>query len=492
MQPNSFYWIDYETFGADPRVDRPSQFAGLRTDSQLNVIDDPLVLFCQQANDYLPHPEACLITGITPQIANQKGVCESDFIQSIQTELQVPGTCTVGYNNIRFDDEITRHSLYRNLLDPYAHEWRNNNSRWDLIDVMRLMCALRPEGIKWPHDENGNPVFRLEKLTEANAIEHGKAHDALADVEATIALARLVQKAQPKLFRYCVEHRIKSNIFPLLNVTDMAAVLHVSSRYSASRHCIAMIAPIVAHPVNKNGIIVYDLAVNPEPLIELDADAIAERLFTHAVKLPESVERIALKTVHANKCPIVAPVTALREQDAVRLNIDQAVCDKHLAMLKSQQSQIQKKLLEVFREDSVQQSSDPDYMLYSGGFIGDRDKNFLRKLHTIPINELVDFTPAFQDQRLSEMLFRYRARNYPETLTADEQLRWDRFRSNRLKNPEAGAGLSFLAYQSVLKELNQRETDSHLNQKILEELENYANTLVGGIAEDFSQDGGNS
>jgi exodeoxyribonuclease-1 len=481
MQPDSFYWIDYETFGANPRVDRPSQFAGLRTDAQLNVINDPLVIFCRQSDDYLPHPEACLITGITPQIANQKGVCESDFIQSIQTELQVPGTCTVGYNNIRFDDEITRHSLYRNLLDPYEHEWRNNNSRWDMIDVMRLMCALRPEGIKWPHDENGNPVFRLEKLTEANAIEHGNAHDALADVEATIALARLVQKTQPKLFRYCVEHRTKASIFPLLNVADMTSVLHVSSRYPANRHCIAMIAPLVAHPVNKNGIIVYDLAVNPEPLIELDADAISERLFTPKAELPESVERIALKTIHANKCPIVVPVNALRQQDAERLNIDRAVCDKNLAMLKSQQSQVQKKLREVFQEDSVQQSNDPDYMLYSGGFIGDRDKNLLRQLHTIPINELVDFTPAFQDQRLSEMLFRYRARNYPETLTADEHLSWDAFRHDRLQSSETGTGLNLTAYQSIVKELRQSVGDSQKDQNILDNLEKYAKSIVAVV-----------
>lgn len=476
MLPDSFYWIDYETFGANPRVDRPSQFAGLRTDSQLNVIDDPLVIYCQQSGDYLPHPEACLITGITPQLANQKGVCESDFIQSIVNELKVLGTCTVGYNNIRFDDEITRHSLYRNLFDPYEHEWRNNNSRWDLIDVMRLMCALRPDGIEWPHDEDGNPVFRLEKLTAANAIEHGQAHDALADVEATINLAKRVQQAQPKLFSYCVEHRTKASIFPLLNVTDMTAVLHVSSRYPASRHCIAMIAPLAAHPVNKNGIIVYDLSVNPEPLIALDADAISERLFTPREKLPESVERIAIKTIHANKCPIVVPLNALRQQDAERLNIDQSVCDKHLAMLKTHQSIIQNKLMDVFQDNSAQHFDDPDYMLYSGGFIGDGDKRLLGKLHTIPPKQLAKQAPAFQDQRLPEMLFRYRARNYPETLTIDERSRWNQFCHHRLHTSEAG--LTLTAYHAVLNELRQSKTDSQQDQRILGELEDYANSIV--------------
>lgn len=477
MYPSSFYWIDYETFGANPRVDRPCQFAGLRTDSDLNVIDDPLIIYSKQSNDYLPHPEACLITGITPQHANKKGVCESSFIQSIQAEMQHPGTCVVGYNNIRFDDEITRHCLYRNLFDPYEHEWRNNNSRWDLIDVMRLMCALRPDGIKWPTDDEGSPVFRLEALTQANGIEHGMAHDALADVEATIALAKRVKAAQPKLFNYCVEHRTKSSLFPLLNVTDMVPVFHVSSRYPANRHCIAMVAPLTAHPVNKNGIVVYDLTINPEPLIELDSHAIAERLFTPRAELHDSMERIALKTVHVNKCPIVVPTTVLRDQDSERLNINKARCHKHLEILKQHQSLIQTKLRIVFQDNQFQPSSDPDFMLYNGGFLSDADKHLLRNLHSIPVNELVGYTPAFKDSRLAEMVFRYRARNFPESLTNDEASRWEQFRQKRLLNPNDDMGLSLASYREIIKDLRTSISDLKSTSELLDDLEDYANNL---------------
>ncbi|MBT3197510.1 MAG: exodeoxyribonuclease I, partial [Gammaproteobacteria bacterium] len=202
MTTTTLLWHDYETFGADTRGDRPVQFAGIRTDLELNPIGEPLMVYCRPAADYLPQPEACLITGITPQEALQKGESENTFIQQVVEELGAPGSCGVGYNSLRFDDEITRNTLYRNLYDPYEREWKWGNSRWDIIDLLRLTRALRPEGIEWPLYEDGRPSMRLEHLTVANGIEHGMAHDALADVYATIAMARLVKQKQPRLYHY--------------------------------------------------------------------------------------------------------------------------------------------------------------------------------------------------------------------------------------------------------------------------------------------------
>ena len=182
MTANSFYWHDYETWGTDPRRDRPCQFAGQRTDLDLNPIGPPLVIYARPAADILPHPEACLITGLSPQMAAERGLPEAEFAADIARELSRPGTCGVGYNSLRFDDEVTRHLFYRNLRDPYGREWQNGNSRWDLIDTLRLAHALRPTGINWPTGEDGVASFRLEGLTQANGIEHSGAHDALADV----------------------------------------------------------------------------------------------------------------------------------------------------------------------------------------------------------------------------------------------------------------------------------------------------------------------
>src|SRR5690606_22124338 len=143
---------------------------------------EPLVIYCQPTEDMLPQPEACLITGITPQKAKSEGIREVEFIRLIHEQFSKPDTCVAGYNSIRFDDEVTRNTLYRNFFDPYAREWQNGCSRWDLIDVMRLAYALRPDGIQWPTREDGLPSFRLEDLTRANGVEHEAAHDAMSDV----------------------------------------------------------------------------------------------------------------------------------------------------------------------------------------------------------------------------------------------------------------------------------------------------------------------
>ncbi|MDA0651168.1 MAG: exodeoxyribonuclease I, partial [Proteobacteria bacterium] len=161
----SFYWHDYETSGADPSQDRPWQFAGVRTNAQLEIVGEPLTLYAQPTPDRLPHPAAVRVTGITPQEALAKGVPEAQFIARIHAELAQPRTCGVGYNSIRFDDEVTRFTLWRNFRDAYAREWQNGNSRWDLLDVARAYQALRPAGIEWPVRDDGQTSFRLEDLT---------------------------------------------------------------------------------------------------------------------------------------------------------------------------------------------------------------------------------------------------------------------------------------------------------------------------------------
>jgi exodeoxyribonuclease-1 len=235
--PDTFYWHDYETWGSTPAVDRPCQFAGLRTDAELNEVGEPLVLFARPADDLLPQPDACLVTKLTPQRAARDGLPEAEFARAIQRELAVPGTCGVGYNSLRFDDEVTRYLFYRNLLPPYAHAHQNGNSRWDLIDVLRLAHALRPAGLQWPQREPGITSFKLEDLTAANDVAHTGAHDALADVRATIAMARLLKSAQPRLFDYALTLRSRQVVEDLIGRGE--PLLHVSQRIPAAQGCIA-------------------------------------------------------------------------------------------------------------------------------------------------------------------------------------------------------------------------------------------------------------
>lgn len=467
----SLYWHDYETFGIDPRRDRPSQFAGVRTDLELNIIDDPLVVYCKPPADYLPHPESCLLTGITPQLAEAKGINEAEFCRLIHEQLAQPNTCSLGYNSIRFDDEFTRNCLYRNFYDPYAREWQNGNSRWDLIDVVRATRALRPDGIQWPVDAEGNASLRLEALTKANHIQHEAAHDALSDVYATIALAKLIKTAQPKLYQFFWLHRSKTEVLKLLQFGSNQPVLHISGRYPNTKQCMAVVLPISKHPTNQNGILVYDLAVDPEPLISLSAAEIQQRIFTATVDLPEGVERIPLKTVHINKCPVLAPVNVLKSDDLNRLNVDLAVCVNNIAKLKAV-SGLSDKIQAVFsKNDFGESENDPDLAIYSGGFFPDQDKQKIARIKSLTPDEIMSYKPNFKDVRLSEMLFRYRARNYPETLQANELLKWQEFCANRLTGQQPGGGLTLADYLALIAKLR---AETSCNERVLMELEQYA------------------
>ncbi len=471
----TFYWHDYETFGADPMRDRPVQFAGIRTDQALNVIGEPLVIYSRPSDDFLPHPDACLITGITPQTALREGVCEADFMAQIHQQLSQPGTCGVGYNSLRFDDEVTRFGLYRNFFDPYAREWQNGNSRWDIIDVMRLARALRPDGIVWPGHEDGRPSLKLEDLTVANGIEHSSAHDALSDVHATIAIARLLKDRQPKLYHYALQLRDKRKVAAMLDTASYKPVLHISSKYPAELGNAAVVAPLAGHPINKNGVIVYDLRVDPTPLLELDAGEIRRRLYTRSSELAEGEVRIPLKVVHLNRSPIIAPAAMLSPAEAERLQISGADCRTHLAMLRGYDGLLSK-LHEVFAESGFEPSADPDLMLYSGGFFGPSDKAAMEQIRQTPAADLAALEPSFQDGRLEEMLFRYRARNYPQTLLGEEQQRWEEHRTARLINGEEG-GLSFDAFYGRLNELGESADTTEEQLHILHELAAYAESI---------------
>jgi len=479
MTENSFYWHDYETFGVDPQRDRAVQFAGIRTDFDFNVIAEPLVIYCQPAGDTLPQPEACCVTGITPQYAAEKGVCEADFIARIHKEIAQDNTCTLGYNNIRFDDEVTRNLLYRNFYDPYAREWQHGNSRWDLIDLIRTVHALRPEGIQWPINEEGRVSFRLEKLTAENGIEHAAAHDALSDVYATIALAKLIHQAQPKLFQFFLLNRGKHQIKQLLQLGSYTPVVHVSGMYGSEKQYLALVLPVCQHPTNSNGVIVYDLSVNPKEMLNLSAAEIQQRIFTAKADLPEGIERIPLKTIHINKCPIVAPVKVLRANDAERLHIDKAQCQKHSELIQ-QSSHLIAKLNKVFSEHkfATDADADPDLMIYSGGFFSAQDKKMMDKLHTLAPEKLAEFTFKPQNSRLNEMLFRYRARNYPATLKADENIRWKEFCNIRLSDINSTSFLDFVTYQQKIDELKQKDG---VDSQLLNNLEQYAIDLLKKI-----------
>ena len=468
----SIFWYDYETTGINPRCDRPLQMAGLRTDFDLNEIDEPVNLYCQPSDDILPHPAACAITGITPAQLAEHGLSEADFMTRVHAQLAAPGTCGAGYNTLRFDDEMTRYSLYRNFFDPYAREWQGGNSRWDLIDVVRAAYALRPDGIVWPMDEEGRVTLKLERLTAANGIDHGNAHEALSDVRATIALARMIREKQPKLYDWLFNLRSKQKVLDQIRL--LQPMVHVSGRFSAARNYLGVVLPLAWHPRNKNALIVCDLQLDPQGLLDLDAETLRQRLYTRRDDLADGELPVPLKLIHINKCPVVAPMSVLRPEDQQRLGLDMALYQQRALRLKDAQKVWQDKVSAIYAREDFSASQDPEQQLYDG-FIGDRDRRLCEQVRMVDPTQLAQAQWPFDDERLPELLFRYRARNFPGTLNFDEQERWRLFCQKRLSVPEWGAPNTLESFVQAAAQLN--VTATPFQKTVLNEWQEYVQGL---------------
>ncbi|WP_312268151.1 exodeoxyribonuclease I [Pseudescherichia sp.] len=466
----TFLFHDYETFGTSPSLDRPAQFAAIRTDEAFTPVGEPEVFYCQPADDYLPQPEAVMITGITPQLAREKGDNEAAFARRIHDIFTVPETCVVGYNNVRFDDEVTRNIFYRNFYDPYAWSWQHGNSRWDLLDVMRACYALRPEGINWPENDDGLPSFRLEHLTQANGIEHSNAHDAMADVYATIAMAQLVKARQPKLFNYLYTYRSKQKLTTLIDVPQMKPLVHVSGMFGADRGNTSWVAPLAWHPENRNAVIMVDLAGDMSPLLELDADALRELLYTPKADLGDA-STVPVKLVHLNKCPVLAQANTLRPEDADRLGINRQACLANLQTLRDNPV-IREKVLAIFAEaEPFVPSENVDAQLYNG-FFSDADRAAMKIVLATDPQNLPALDITFADKRIEKLLFNYRARNFPGTLDENEQQRWLQHRRN-VFTPE------FLqAWAEELEALYQQHAGDSEKLALIKALYQYAQEIV--------------
>ncbi|AGX88462.1 exodeoxyribonuclease I [Candidatus Symbiobacter mobilis] len=447
----TFLWHDYETFGADARGTRPAQFAAVRTDGDLEPVGEPVVWYCQLADDFLPDPDACRLTGITPQECLERGVAEHEFARRIAQLFAQPETIGVGYNSIRFDDEVTRFLFWRNLIDPYAREWKNGCGRWDLLDVVRAVYALRPDGIAWPRNPDGIPSFRLEDLGAANDLEHDRPHDAAQDVYATIALARLIRSRQPRLFSFCLGLHKKAGVLQELGLPGMLATprpfWHVSGMYPAQRGCLALVWPLGMAPGSDNELLVWDLAQDPRELAGLSATQMRERMFVATADLPAGTQRLPLKTIHLNKSPVVVrSPKVLDPARAEELGIDLDALRRH-AEYAAGLPRLDHVWGDVYKR-SPKAQSDVDLALYEG-FIGSADRRRLDALRALPPQELAAARTRFDDPRLAELCWRYRARNFPDTLSPAEVQRWQEHRRSRWEEG-AGGSLTLDAYLEAL------------------------------------------
>ena len=467
----TFFWYDYETFGLSPKTQRIAQFAGIRTDENLNIIDEHM-FYCKPTYDSLPSPEACSVTGITPQICEKNGLIEKTFISTINNEFSVPDTCVVGYNSISFDDEFTRYTLFRNFLDPYAWHWQNGNSRWDILDVARFCYALKKDSsLKWHYDENNKPIFKLDKLAPANDIEHSDAHDALADVRATIGIAKIIKTTQPKLFDYALSLRDKREVSKKIEL--FSPLLHTSGIYSGKLSCTRLTTALAYHPEYSDRALVFNLDQDPSLLTELETEELKTLIFSK--KLPKGVDRLQIKELAFNKSPMFVPsVYKLENKITEQLQIDIDKCMDNLSYIRYNQTQIKQKIKSIYTNDSERTPAmDVDQSLYDN-FIDKADRLICNQIQNLSSDELRDFKPQFKDKKLSKLLLNFKARNFPESLTEIEQEEWFEIVQSRVQNGENG----YLSLENFYKSLEKQKISAPSKSDIWTQLEEYAHSFL--------------
>ena len=464
----TFFFYDLETSGLNPRQDRIMQFAGQRTDMNLEPIGGPYNLLVTLNDDTLPSPDALMVTGIAPQKTVEEGYTEAQFARMLSEEIFTPDTIAVGFNNIRFDDEFIRHLLWRNFHDPYEWSWKDGRSRWDLLDVVRLTRALRPEGINWPLDAKGEPSNRLELITSANSIAHENAHDALADVTALIAVTKLIKQKQPQLYDYLLKMRDKKAVQQLVNVDDKKPFVYASGRYDKEFAKTTVAFPLMTS--RNGGVVVYDLRYDPTPFVELSAEELAKKIFASwEERQAEDFVKLPVKELQYNRCPAVSPLGVLEQGDGWRkISLDLKTVQKHQNILLNHPD-FAEKLRTIFEnKPAFKKLPDPEAQLYDG-FLNDRDRIRVEAVRNASERELADFHPEFQDERLAPLLLHYKARNFPRSLSEDDLAQWETWRAQHLQ-------AQLPQFMASLQRLAPTATDEQ--QFILQELQLWAEAVL--------------
>ena len=467
--PKTFFFYDLETSGLSPQESRIMQFAGIRTDMELKQLGEPVNVLVRLNDDVLPNPEALMVTGITPQQTQADGYSEAEFAKMLMEDIFTEDTLTVGFNNIRFDDEFIRHLFWRNFYDPYEWSWKDGRSRWDLLDVVRMTRALRPEGIEWPVNDKGQPVNRLELLSGANGLDHVKAHDALSDVEALIAVTRLIKDKQPRLYDHLFKLRDKNEIKKLVNLDDKQPFVYVSGRLGGEFNSATVAFPLTA---GKNGnVVVYDLRYDPAPFLGLSQNDLAKKLYaTWEERQKDGFIKLPVKELQYNKAPAVAPMGVLSQGGGWKnIGLDEATIVSNRNKLLSVPA-FAENLRSLFeKKPDYKKTIDPEGQLYDS-FVPDIDKVRIESVRNASERDLADFHPNFVDERLSPLLLHYKARNFPKTLAEDESIAWEKWRSARIS-------AELPAFMKSLSGLIATTKDDN-KQFILQELQLWAESVL--------------
>jgi len=474
MHNTSYYFYDLETTSGSPFTGHIMQFAGQRTNENMQPIGEPDNILIRLSDDILPEPDAVLVHGITPQKTLEEGLSEPEFLQYFHKSVAIPGTVFIGYNSIRFDDEFTRRVNYRNFYDPYQWHWKDGRSRWDLLDPIRMMRALRPEGMKWPMLKD-KPSVKLELMAKENGIVHENAHDALSDVLALIALADKFKQAQPKLFGYLVGMRDKKKVAEL--ALAGAPFVYTSGKYSANHDKTTVVHSVFKHP-RRDAAVVYDLRHNPSEWVDKTVDELVKHW---TVKYGDDMKRLPVKIMQFNKCPAIAPVGVLDKSSIKRLELDMDSISKNNETLQSNGAfieRLQKALDIIENKQQVQfdlEDKDVENQLYDS-FWSPADQAELTLVRTAEPDNVSALLATLKNKQIRTLLPRYKARNFPKLLTGEEREEWEKYRQKFFYG--GGHDSRYAKFSKRMQAIAVSRKLSKNDEYLLTELQLYAESIL--------------
>lgn len=470
--PESFVIYDLETSDRSAQEGQIVQYASVRTDLEFNPIEEPINVLIKPNDTSLWSPEAVLVHGITPQKALKEGMTEKEFLDFFHSQINIGNTIYAGFNNISFDNDFMRFLHYRNYRDAYDIEYDNGNSKFDFLPAARMQRAVRPDGVEWPFKEDGTPVNTLVSLTEANNITHDDAHDAESDVLGTKDLAKLLSEKQ-KLMAYLLENRHKGKLQYFFN--NNKNFLYADSRVPKDYMHVSMFTTLVA--LDNNTILAYDLRHDPTEFLELSVEQLAARM---KYSKDSDLKRLPVQEIKLNKCPAVVPA-AVAKEESVQENIkfDYAEAMKNYQKIVSDQADFTSRIInarDIIEKEKRTKYAEADKkkpaeaLLYSK-FVSTPDSIVSEKIRRASPDEIISFGSQLSDSRLKAMLPRYKARNFPKSLTSEERSQHDEYVRTLLL--EGGEKSKFAKYQKKIGQLMTAEGRTLQENFLLNELKLY-------------------
>ncbi len=393
----TYLFYDIETTGLNKAFDQVVQFAAIRTDQQLNELER-YEYFIRLNPDVIPSPQA-FITHRLSLTQLEQGMDEFQAMKIIHDLVNTPGTTSIGYNSLGFDDEFLRFSFYRNLLPPYTHQYSNQCSRMDLYPMTVMYFLFKNDLLKWPENN-----LKLENISQLNALGSGMAHNAMVDVAATLNLAKCFQQ-DVKTWEYLAGYFDKTiDLQRCHQVANDPMGIMIDGKFGANQQYQAAVIPLGLHNHYKNQFVW--LRIDNENIMQASSEDFLNHTRTINKKIGEPAWVLPLKDrfrhnyLLENRQKIETTFSWLEKNASLVEKVKQHYCNYKYPLIPS---------------------LDVDASLYQAGFLSIQDQEVCRKIHLAAPENKGKFLTSLSQNHLKEILIRIMGRHFPNYLNHEQK-----------------------------------------------------------------------